>query len=215
MPIAILFSSLILLAALIACEKTDAPLLRLLVKSVLSALFLVAALLATRGFSLPFTLLFIGLCFCFAGDVLLAVPSKKAFLAGLVCFAFGHLFYAACFLILSGGNPAFLLGLAVCAVLGTLVLRQLRPFLGSMKGPVVFYVTVISLMMAAACSLLVLQSLSTQARAMAFGGALAFYFSDLFVARHRFVKKSFLNRLVGLPLYYSGQFLLAAFAANL
>ena len=33
--------------------------------------------------------------------------------------------------------------------------------------------------------------------------------TDLFVARERFVVKSFTNKLVGLPLYYGGQFLLA------
>ncbi|MDD3992851.1 MAG: hypothetical protein PHV70_11955 [Desulfobacteraceae bacterium] len=33
--------------------------------------------------------------------------------------------------------------------------------------------------------------------------------SDLFVARQRFVAPAFSNRLLGLPLYYIGQFLLA------
>jgi uncharacterized membrane protein YhhN len=36
-----------------------------------------------------------------------------------------------------------------------------------------------------------------------------FYVSDVFVARQRFLKTEFLNRLIGLPLYYSGQFMLA------
>jgi len=40
-------------------------------------------------------------------------------------------------------------------------------------------------------------------------GAVAFYLSDLGVARDRFVSKGFVNRLVGLPLYYGGQLLLA------
>ncbi|TFG38533.1 MAG: hypothetical protein E4H39_00070 [Syntrophobacterales bacterium] len=44
---------------------------------------------------------------------------------------------------------------------------------------------------------------------MIFVGALCFYFSDIFVARDRFFRKEFLNRLIGLPLYYLGQFLLA------
>jgi uncharacterized membrane protein YhhN len=39
--------------------------------------------------------------------------------------------------------------------------------------------------------------------------ALMFYFSDIFVARERFVTHEFANRLIGLPLYYTGQFLLA------
>jgi hypothetical protein len=44
---------------------------------------------------------------------------------------------------------------------------------------------------------------------MVFVGALSFYFSDVFVARDRFIEQQFLNRLLGLPLYFAGQFLLA------
>jgi hypothetical protein len=40
-------------------------------------------------------------------------------------------------------------------------------------------------------------------------GALLFYLSDLAVARDRFVRPGLANRLVGLPLYYAGQVLLA------
>jgi len=40
-------------------------------------------------------------------------------------------------------------------------------------------------------------------------GAILFYLSDLAVARHRFVHESFVNRVIGLPTYYLGQFLLA------
>ena len=46
-------------------------------------------------------------------------------------------------------------------------------------------------------------------RGVVFTGALLFYLSDLFVARNRFMEKSFINRLMGLPLYYTAQFLLA------
>ncbi|HDP24776.1 MAG TPA: lysoplasmalogenase, partial [Deltaproteobacteria bacterium] len=37
----------------------------------------------------------------------------------------------------------------------------------------------------------------------------SFYISDIFVARNRFVKQEFINRALGLPLYYLGQFLIA------
>ena len=40
-------------------------------------------------------------------------------------------------------------------------------------------------------------------------GAILFYLSDLAVARHRFIHKSFINRALGLPTYYLGQLLLA------
>ena len=40
-------------------------------------------------------------------------------------------------------------------------------------------------------------------------GATLFYFSDLAVARQRFVVKSFWNKAWGLPLYFGGQVLIA------
>jgi hypothetical protein len=40
-------------------------------------------------------------------------------------------------------------------------------------------------------------------------GALAFYASDLSVARDRFVVHEFVNRLWGLPLYFGAQLVLA------
>jgi uncharacterized membrane protein YhhN len=49
----------------------------------------------------------------------------------------------------------------------------------------------------------------TATRRLVFLGALFFYISDLFVARHRFVRAAFENRLAGLSLYYAGQFMLA------
>lgn len=45
-------------------------------------------------------------------------------------------------------------------------------------------------------------------------GALAFYLSDLSVARDRFVQPAFVNGLWGLPLYFAGQMLLARSVAE-
>jgi uncharacterized membrane protein YhhN len=78
-----------------------------------------------------------------------------------------------------------------------------------MKGPVVGYMVVITVMVCAASSVLGVPDYNLSGRVMAFTGAVAFYFSDVFVARDRFMKKEFLNRLVGLPMYYAGQFLIA------
>ena len=44
-------------------------------------------------------------------------------------------------------------------------------------------------------------------------GAVAFFLSDLAVARDRFVAKGWVNRVWGLPLYYFGQVLLATSVA--
>jgi uncharacterized membrane protein YhhN len=41
-------------------------------------------------------------------------------------------------------------------------------------------------------------------------GAMLFVVSDLAVARNRFVARAFINRAIGLPLYFTAQLLLAA-----
>ena len=78
-----------------------------------------------------------------------------------------------------------------------------------MNIPVLFYVLVITVMLSAAWSVFIDSGFALPGRIMIFSGALLFYISDLFVARDRFLQKSFFNRLVGLPLYFSGQFILA------
>jgi len=85
----------------------------------------------------------------------------------------------------------------------------LRPHLASMNLPVLAYVIVITIMLSGAWSVLGDSNLRVLGRIMVFVGALSFYFSDLFVARDRFLKREFLNRLIGLPMYYIGQFVLA------
>jgi uncharacterized membrane protein YhhN len=69
-----------------------------------------------------------------------------------------------------------------------------------MKGPVIAYCVVISAMLWLAVGV---------GRIEVTLGAVLFYLSDLAVARDRFVAPAFVNRLVGLPLYYGAQVLLA------
>ena len=78
-----------------------------------------------------------------------------------------------------------------------------------MDIPVLLYVVVITVMLTGAWSVFADTDLVLAGRIMVIGGALLFYLSDLFVARNRFLKKEFFNRLIGLPLYYAGQFILA------
>jgi uncharacterized membrane protein YhhN len=70
---------------------------------------------------------------------------------------------------------------------------------------VIAYITIISIMVALA--------LSTQGQPggrVLVWGAILFYFSDLFVARQKFVESGAINGLIGLPLYYGGQLFLAS-----
>jgi uncharacterized membrane protein YhhN len=85
------------------------------------------------------------------------------------------------------------------------VLRWLHPHLaGKMRLAVVAYVAVISVMVVTAAG-----AAASTGRGTIGLGAICFYLSDLHVARHRFVSRSFWNKSWGLPLYYAAQLLLA------
>jgi uncharacterized membrane protein YhhN len=126
-----------------------------------------------------------------------------------MAFLVGHFFYIFAFFYVSQTNLWASVGFLLAAFTSGLVFFRLSPYLGRMKLPILLYVVVITIMVVGAWSILGDSSLARSGRIMVFIGALSFYFSDLFVARNRFVKKDPLNRLIGLPMYYTGQFLLA------
>jgi uncharacterized membrane protein YhhN len=145
--------------------------------------------------------LLVGLALSWLGDLLLGLP--RAFLGGLVAFLVAHVAYGIGFLVRGIGGEAIGAGLIV-AVIAAVAWRWLRPHLGDMRTPVAAYVLVISVMLVLAVGA---SSVSGDWRIGL--GAGAFFFSDLAVARHRFVAPGIVNRLWGLPLYYAGQLLLA------
>ena len=198
-----------LLTGLLYCEKRGLQTAKLSVKTILSTLFILTVV--TQSHPLPFYYRFmlIGMILCLGGDVFLALPGKKMFLWGLMSFLLGHVFYTVAFLNTAGINMWSGFGLVITAAIGAWVFLWLRPHLGTLKIPVIFYIFVISAMVMGAGSLMGAGELTLAGRLAAFVGALGFYISDIFVARQRFVKSEFLNRLIGLPLYYGGQFMLA------
>ena len=198
-----------LLAGLLYAEKKEVLKTRLAVKIVLSSLFILSAAIQPHPMVPYYRFMLTGLIFCLGGDVFLALPRQKMFLYGLVSFFLGQLFYVGAFFYTAGINQGSVIGLALSAMASGGVFWWLRPHLGAMKIPVIFYILVITAMVVGACSVLAAGELALCGRMLVFGGALSFYVSDVFVARQRFLKTEFLNRLIGLPLYYSGQFMLA------
>ncbi len=198
-----------LLGALLYFERTGDHRRVLPVKTALSCLFVLVALLQPRFLQGYVALLVIGLVFCLGGDVFLALPQKNAFLAGLVSFLLGHVFYTIGFFQLADMSLWAWVGVGWCVILGTAIYRWLHPHLGTMRLPVLLYIVVISAMVVGAVAVLRTGALAFSGRLLVFSGAVCFYFSDIFVARDRFLDNRFLNRLIGLPLYYLGQFLLA------
>lgn len=205
----IVVSAFILLAILLYFEKGRQQKYILPVKSILSGLFVFTILVQPHPISRYYHLLLAGLILCLAGDVFLALPQKKMFLYGLFSFLSGHIIYTFAFLFLGKAGPGLWLIMLIVMLIGGAVYYWLIPYLGSMKIPVLLYVVVISIMVVAAWSVIGNLNLFPSGRTMIVAGAFSFYLSDMFVARDRFYKREFLNRLIGLPLYYTGQFLLA------
>ncbi len=155
-----------------------------------------------------------GLVLGAVGDVLLMFEAERAFLGGLVAFLLGHLAYVVAFARLvppgrwiEGGMIAVVIATALAAAI---VLRWLWPRLGAMRVPVIGYVAVISAMVVGGVAVTATApGAAPTAALLATTGAIAFYLSDLAVARERFVGKDVWNRAIGLPLYYGAQLLIA------
>jgi len=205
----ILFVAFVLLCAVLYFEKMENRTGLVPTKGCLSLLFILAALVQKDPLSPYFGFVVTGLVFCLGGDVFLALPQKKAFMLGLVSFLVGHVFYVIGFFSVAGFSGWTWVSLLFTAMISSLVYLWLKSHLGKMRGPVIGYMVVITVMVCAASTVLGAADFSLSGRVMAFSGGVAFYFSDVFVARDRFVKKEFINRLVGLPMYCAGQFLIA------
>jgi uncharacterized membrane protein YhhN len=205
----IIILGILLLLGLLYYEKKKDRMPLLVVKSILSLLFVTTALLQPHSVPAYYHYLFVGLIFCLIGDVCLALPQEKAFMGGLIAFLIGHIFYIFSFSSLIQISYWISTGLLIMFGMSALIFLWLRPHLKSMLIPVLLYILVITIMASGAWAVFWKSSFQTSGRAFIFTGSLCFYFSDLFVARDKFIKEEYRNRLLGLPLYYAGQFLLA------
>lgn len=188
-------------------------------KMIAATLFVVVGVVAVgvdvdaAGSVVPRRAFVAGLLLSFLGDALL-IPKghKRVFLAGLVAFLLAHVAYVAAFVARGVDVRGVVGGVVFVAGPIALVLRWLAPRVhGTMWRAVVAYVFVISAMVCAAAS-------ATAAGLTQNGGvgpvlllgALAFWCSDIVVARERFVAPGFINRVVGIPAYFFAQLLLIA-----
>ena len=205
----IISAALVLLGGLLYFDKKQKQSAILPVKAPLSALFVIAACLQPHP-NMKYTgAILIGLIFCLGGDLFLVSSQRRLFLLGLISFLLGHIAYFIAFVGVSDVNYWTAIGTAVTIVASTWTFTRFAPHLGSMKPAVLAYIIVITLMLCAAWSIFGTTAVPRAGRYMVFFGALCFYLSDIFVARQRFIQTDFTNRLIGLPLYYFGQFLLA------
>jgi len=199
----------ILMPVLFYFESKEIPKGILPVKTTISLMFVLAALVQPRPIPAYFAWLLPGLIFCLGGDVFLALPQKKMFFLGLVSFLVGHLFYVICFFHTAPPTASVFWGALPASMISLFIFSKLKPNLGDMTLPVMAYIVVITVMVCGAFSLFLEPDLAFSGRVLALCGAICFYISDIFVARDRFVQKSPINRILGLPLYFGGQFLLS------
>ena len=207
-------------ALLLVSERRDSMRGRWLTKPAASVLFVVAGarspVFATPNAGLTSfeRLGFAGLVLAALGDVLLIraqrpdAVGQRFFLAGLATFLLGHVAYAGAFAV-RGVSVFAVEGVALPLLLaGALILGWLWPHVPKpLRGAVVAYALVISAMVALAVG-----TTLAHGNAWLSCAALAFYVSDLAVARDQFVKRAFSNRLWGLPLYYAAQLAFATVA---
>lgn len=150
----------------------------------------------------------VGLAFGAAGDLALLGHGTRALAAGMGLFACGHVAYlAACAVLVAPGK--WLTAWAIAPVaLALVVLRWLWPHLGRFRLPVAGYMALFCATVTAAWAPL-LHGAPLRPALLLAAGATAFFFSDVAVARQRFVQASPWNKTWGLPLYFGGQLLIA------
>jgi len=187
-----------------------------ILKPISTMLVISAALMSLQqpSWNRTYTLgVLLGLIFSFAGDIALMFQEKrKAFLAGLVFFLAAHIVYAAVFLTLGRFTLWDLVSALILMAAGAGFYMLIRPNLGSMKGPVIGYIVVISFTVNRAFSAWASPEFNPAQAWMIASGVLLFYFSDVILAATKFWKTWRYNR-ISLVFYYIGQFLIALAAS--
>jgi uncharacterized membrane protein YhhN len=140
------------------------------------------------------------LVLCLIGDVLLMLP-QDLFVFGLASFLLGHIAYIVGMHVDGVDAGRLLVGvvlvLIAMAVLGTRILRGVRagpeP---ELTGPVVAYMSVISVMVASAIG---------TGSVAAVAGATSFYASDALIAWNRFIRETRHSRVSIMVTYHLAQ----------
>ena len=156
----------------------------------------------------PYMWMLLGaLMLSWVGDLALTFEGRTAFTVGLASFAAAHIAYTVAFMVRGTVTPLMLViaGAAMAAV-GVTILTWLTPHRPEeLRRPLEAYIIIISVMVTMAFAT---QSDNLDPRIPL--GAVVFAASDVLVARQQFVFPTRWNRIVGLPLYFGAQILLAS-----
>jgi uncharacterized membrane protein YhhN len=150
-----------------------------------------------------------GLLFSLGGDIaLMFQQDRRAFTIGLGLFLVAHVVYAVTFTWLGRFSIWDVLSTAVLLIAALWFYRLIQPNLGAMKGPVIAYMLIISVMVSRALSTLVSPVFRSGQALLVVFGALLFYCSDVILAANRYWRSWRYHR-ISLVFYYSGQLLIA------
>jgi len=155
----------------------------------------------------------IGLLLSLGGDIaLMFQENRKAFIIGLGLFLLAHIAYTVAFTLLGVFSAWDLLSAGILLGVGVSFYLLIQPNLGTMQGPVIAYIVVISVMVNRAGSTLMSPAFGVRQALMILIGAILFYISDVILAANRFWKSWEYNR-ISLAFYYGGQLLIALAAS--
>jgi uncharacterized membrane protein YhhN len=191
---------------LLFCEKQNSIWGKWIFKITASSAFVLIALALADASSLFSNLMLVGFGFSFLGDIFLIKSNESTFFKiGIISFAFAHIAFIVAFLTIGSTGLVFFITTILTMFLIMMSVKWLKNALNSeFKVLVLVYICIIAYM----------TSLSGYAwegsyRNGILPGAFLFAVSDLFVAREKFIKSDFKNKMVGLPLYYLAQIFLA------
>ena len=203
MPLTITIVCIASVAVLLYFEA-QRPRQRRYPKMVASTAFIAVAVAAGALDTSFGKIMVVALVLSWFGDLFLALDGRGPFVAGLAAFLLGHVVYVVAFSYRGIGDDLVVPMVAMAAVSIAIATWLLPTVPRELKVPVIAYIAVISAMVAVGVST---NTFAADWRIPT--GAIAFFLSDIFVARDRFSAPGFVNRILGLPLYYGGQLLLA------
>ncbi len=165
--------------------------------------------LTTPGIQPSFTVgITLALVLSLGGDVALMFKAGRAFLVGLSLFLLAHIVYSIAFTVPNGFHPQDLVTALILIAAAVPIYLFLRPGLGKMRVPVIFYILVICIMVNRAASTFFGDAFTILQASLVTAGAVLFWLSDLLLAVNRF-RLPFKTEPLGLFLYYGGQLLIA------
>jgi uncharacterized membrane protein YhhN len=204
-PVALTGACLASVAVLLAADRLGSQPWRVVAKLSASTCFVLIAISLGAHRSTYGQFILGALLLGWLGDALLLSRAARAFMAGLAAFLLSHVLFAAAFVSGALSARAMVAAAILAVAFGTVVLRWLLPHTPKeFKFAVLAYVVVILAMCVAAAGC----AFASQRWAVLVGATL-FTASDISVARDRFVRQAYVNRLWGWPTYFLAQVFMA------